>query len=70
VPARRLAGVTDGEDLADLGEGESGGAAPADEVQPGDRVVGVVPVPAGGRTVGRVQPWPQVRALQNRNLVT
>ena len=52
--AGSLAVVADVEDLPDLGEGESGGLAAVDEVDPGEALGRVVAV-AAGRALGRGQ---------------
>lgn len=54
VIAGSLAVVADVEDLPDLGEGESGGLAAVDEVDPGEALGRVVAV-AAGRALGRGQ---------------
>lgn len=53
--ARRVAAVTDVEDLPNLGEAEPGGLSPSDEADPGDRVGGIVAIPRRGTFGGREQ---------------
>lgn len=53
MPTGRGAVVADLQDLADLGQGQAGGLAAADEVDLGERVGGVVVIPlAVGAAVG------------------
>lgn len=46
--AGRVAGVADVDHLADLAQGQAGGTASVDEVEPGHGVRPVVSVPVGG----------------------
>jgi hypothetical protein len=48
VMAGRLAAITDGEGLPDLGQDESGRLRLPNEADPADRVSGIIPVAAGG----------------------
>jgi hypothetical protein len=56
VPAWRLAGVADGQDAADLGEGESGRLGVADEGEPRQRIGRIVAVARVGARRGGSSP--------------
>lgn len=56
VLAWRLAAVADGQDAADVGEGQAGGLSVADECEPGEGLGWVVPVANRGRGGGGSRP--------------